>query len=110
MSYRAPNLPADKHCFFGREGGVSKGRYATLNTNLKSRDVKNDVLKNLEIIAGSLGLVYANMFIMRQGVSSMAVYAEKPLQFEIQADGAVTDKEGILLCLKTADCAPVSPV
>lgn len=107
MSYLAHNLPVDKHCFFGREGGVSAGIYAMLNTNLKSRDVRDNVLKNLDIIAGSFHLVYADMFIMKQGISSMAVYADKPLQFEIQADGAVTDKEGILLCLKTADCAPV---
>ena len=36
MSYLAHNLPADKHCFFGREGGVSAGIYAMLNTNLKA--------------------------------------------------------------------------
>ena len=107
MSYLAHNLPVDKHCFFGREGGVSAGIYAMLNTNLKSRDARDNVLKNLDIIAGSFYLVYADMFIMKQGISSMAVYADKPSQFEIQADGAVTDKEGILLCLKTADCAPV---
>ena len=26
--YLAPNLPADRHAFFGRNGGVSEGIYA----------------------------------------------------------------------------------
>ena len=44
---------------------------------------------------------------MKQGVSDKAVFVEKPSQFEIWADGAVTKNPDILLCLKTADCAPV---
>ncbi len=107
MSYRASNLPADKHCFFGREGGVSEGLYASLNTNLKSRDKRENVLKNLAVIAACFGLKYDNMYTMKQGVSAQVVYVEKAAHFEVFADGVVTDKPDILLCLKTADCAPV---
>lgn len=107
MSYRASNLPADKHCFFGREGGVSEGLYASLNTNLKSRDKRENVLKNLAVIAARFGLKYDNMYTMKQGVSAQVVYVEKAVHFEVFADGVVTDKPDILLCLKTADCAPV---
>ncbi len=107
MSYHAPNLPADKHCFFGREGGVSEGVYSSLNTNLKSRDKRENILKNLAVIAGCFGLKYDNMYTMKQGVSAQVVYAEKAAHFEVFADGVVTDKPGVLLCLKTADCAPV---
>lgn len=35
MSWNAPNLPADKHRFFDRHGGVSNGRYESLNVNRK---------------------------------------------------------------------------
>lgn len=38
MSWNAPNLPADKHRFFDRHGGVSNGRYESLNVNRKSAD------------------------------------------------------------------------
>lgn len=107
MSYLAHNLPADKHCFFGREGGVSAGIYAMLNTNLKSRDKRENVLKNLAVIAARFGLKYDNMYTMKQGVSAQVVYVEKAVHFEVFADGVVTDKPDILLCLKTADCAPV---
>ena len=107
MSYRASNLPADKHCFFGREGGVSEGLYASLNTNLKSRDKRENVLKNLAVIAARFGSKYDNMYTMKQGVSAQVVYVEKAAHFEVFADGVVTNKPDILLCLKTADCAPV---
>lgn len=107
MSYRASNLPADKHCFFGREGGVSEGMYASLNCSLRSQDKRENVLKNLDIVAGCFGLKHVDMFTMRQGVSDTVVFADKPMQFKIFADGMVTDRSGVLLCLKTADCAPV---
>lgn len=34
--YLAPNLPADRHAFFGRNGGVSEGIYASFNFNRKA--------------------------------------------------------------------------
>lgn len=107
MSYQAGNLPKGKHCFFGREGGVSAGIYESLNTNTNSQDNAVCVRKNLEIVAGFFALRYSDMFTMKQGVSATVVQAEKPSQFAVVADGAVTTSPDILLCLKTADCAPV---
>lgn len=107
MSWKASNLIADKHCFFGSEGGVSTGKYATLNTNLSSRDDKADMYKNFDIIAATFGMTRGNMFTIRQGVSDVAVIADKPSWFEVYADGIVTDNPDILLGIKTADCAPV---
>ncbi len=107
MSYKAENLPEDKQCFFGREGGVSQGLYASLNTNLKSRDNPQSVRRNLDIVAANFGLSYQNMLTLQQGVSAQAVWIDEASQFKIMADGAATDKQGVLLCLKTADCAPV---
>ena len=49
MTYFAANLPRDKHCFFGAEGGVSNGIYKGLNVNTRSDDNPEDVARNLEI-------------------------------------------------------------
>jgi len=106
MSYIARNLQTP-HCFFGSSGGVSGGKYASLNTNFNSLDEKENVRHNLEIIAGHFGLTYKNMFTVHQGVSNIAVFAESPSQFMITADGVVTTTPGLLLGIKTADCAPV---
>lgn len=51
MSYGAPNLPADKHFFFDRHGGVSAGKYASLNGSIKSDDDRENVLKNFALAA-----------------------------------------------------------
>lgn len=107
MSWTAENLRKDSHCFFGIEGGFSEGKYASLNTNLRSRDVRENVLKNLDVIANTLCLQRENMATIRQSVSNTAVFIDKPTWFEYAADGLVTTCENILLCIKTADCAPV---
>ena len=38
------------HAFFSRKGGVSQGIYKSLNCGLGSKDFKNNVSKNLEIV------------------------------------------------------------
>lgn len=107
MSYQAPNLPLDKHCFFGSQGGVSSGIYESLNVSLKSDDKPENVWQNLEIAASELGLHKENLLLLTQGVSNKSVFVREASQWGIEADGAVTDKSGIGLCIRTADCAPV---
>ena len=107
MNWISDNFDKNKHCFFGAEGGVSAGIYSSLNTNTRSQDSKQNIRTNQEIIASYFGFKYENMMLMNQGVSDVAVWVDKPSQFQIQADGAVTNNPDVLLCLKTADCAPV---
>ena len=38
------------HCFFSRNGGVSKGLYRSLNCGRGSNDKKQNVSKNLKIV------------------------------------------------------------
>ena len=56
MSWFSANIDKQKHCFFGREGGVSEGIYTSLNTNTMSADKKENIRKNLEIIASYFNL------------------------------------------------------
>lgn len=107
MSYKAENLREEKHCFFGAEGGVSTGKYASLNTNLSSQDARLSIERNFEIIAKYFNLPKKQMFTLRQSVSADVVWADAPSWFSIAADGMATDDPDILLGIKTADCAPV---
>ena len=107
MSYTAGNLPDGKHCFFGSAGGVSTGKYTSLNTNLSSLDSSDNLRRNFEIISGYFNKSPEDMFTLRQSISNIAVSAENPSWFKIAADGAVTTDKNILLGVKTADCAPV---
>lgn len=107
MGWQAGNLNKDKHYFFGSEGGVSKGIYAGLNVNTKSDDNPADIGENLQRAAAKFGLNKENLLLLNQGVSAAAVYVDEACQDRIEADGAVTDKPGVVLCIRTADCAPV---
>lgn len=42
-----------------------------------------------------------------QGHTDKAVYVDRPSRYEIEADGVVTDRPGIILGITTADCMPV---
>lgn len=106
MIYRASNI-AVPHGFFDSNGGVSDGKYSSLNTNINSHDKIQNVMKNFEIIANNFKVNKKNMVTIRQSVSNLAVYVDHPSWFEIKADGMVTKNRDLLLGIKTADCAPV---
>ncbi len=105
--YKAENLPVEKHVFLGAEGGVSTGIYESLNVSRSSGDAPENVRKNLEIAAGFLSAVPEQLNLLLQGVSNHVEYVRTATQYEVEADGAVTDVPGVVLCIRTADCAPV---
>ena len=107
MVWQATNLTKDKHCFFGRNGGVSEGKYASLNVNTRSGDNINNLDKNLDVAATVVGLKKEDLLLLCQGISDKAVYVEKASRDKIEADGVVTDKANIGLCIRTADCVPI---
>lgn len=107
MTYIAKNLPAQKHCFFGALGGVSGGKYASLNANLSSRDNPDNVAKNLTLVAQKFGLSVDNMFLPYLKSDNKAVFANTPSIKKIEADGCVTNQKDLLLCIRTADCVPI---
>ena len=39
-----------QHCFFSKKNGVSSGIYESLNCGIGSRDLKENVKKNLKIV------------------------------------------------------------
>lgn len=95
--------------FFGRNGGVSKDVYATLNCGRGSDDKIESVKKNLQIIAGEAGVIPEKLLTLHQVHSADCIVVEKPWGIEKrpEVDAAVTDKAGIALGVLTADCAPV---
>lgn len=107
MTYIAANLKAENHCFFDADGGVSGGKYTSLNTNLSSQDNRQNIQRNFEIIAARFGKKTTDMATIRQSVSNKAIFVTRPTWFQVAADGLVTTEKSLLLGIKTADCAPV---
>jgi YfiH family protein len=93
------------HGFFGREGGVSSGIYASLNAGLGSGDAPEAVTENRARIAAALG---ANTLLSCYQVHSPhVVHVTAPWTERPEADAMVTRTAGIGLCILTADCVPV---
>ncbi len=107
MSWHSPNLSPEKHCFFGRQGGFSQGRYQSLNLNTRSNDNPDHIRRNYEKIAAYYGLEASRFLRLRQGISSEVVFVDSPSFGLLEADGAVTNQKNIILSIGTADCAPV---
>jgi hypothetical protein len=107
---RAKNLslPRIAHGFFGRQGGVSEGFYASLNCGPGSGDDRAKVIENRCRVTETFGLG-ARLLTLYQIHSPKAVTVTAPWEIgeSPQADAMVTNLPDLALGMLTADCAPV---
>jgi YfiH family protein len=97
------------HCFFSKNGGVSKGIYNSLNCGLGSKDKKENILENINIVTKKIGVQNKNFFSMNQTHSSKVFIvndSDKHVQ-RIDADALITDQKNIAISVLTADCIPI---
>ena len=94
-----------KHGFFGRQGGVSTGIYASLNIGLGSDDTAQNIRDNRDLIRDAMNA--KDLLSCFQVHSAKLVTVTEPWRTRPQADGMVTKVPGLALCILTADCAPV---
>lgn len=106
--WNAAALARMRHAFFGREGGVSTGIYASLNAGTGSRDDPAAVAENRARIASALGVAPSHLIGVHQVHSPEAVFVAAPWEGDRpHADALVTTTPGLALSILTADCAPV---
>lgn len=112
MKIEAPDLsacPGIRHGFFGRQGGVSHGPFASLNVSLRNADKSPDALENRRRVVGALGVGEAPLLIARQvhGTRCLVVDAAFDPHRPPEADALATRTKGLVLGATTADCAPI---
>lgn len=96
-----------RHGFFGREGGVSTGIFATLNTGPGSGDDPEAVAENRARCAEALGVAPDRLLTLHQAHSPKAVIVSEPWSGERpQADAMATSAPGLALGVLAADCMP----
>jgi YfiH family protein len=101
-------FPEVKHGFLGRNGGVSKGTYASLNCAPASADERSDVKENRAIVARGFGLGDSDLITLKQIHSDKCYIVDKAFDEEfVEGDALVTEVPGLLLGALSADCAPV---
>ena len=98
------------HGFFGREGGVSPGIFASLNCGPGSGDAPENVGANRALAMKRLtGKETTPLVTLYQIHSAQAVSVAEPWDMGKgpKADAMATDRPNIVLGILAADCAPV---
>ena len=93
-----------RHGFFDRFGGVSKSPYDSLNVGLNVGDDIKDVMQNRAIVRDAMGVkkdIYLN-----QCHSKIASFVDHTTGL-LEHDAMLTREKALLLCVQTADCAPI---
>jgi YfiH family protein len=110
----APHLVADAlhhpdivHGFFGRQGGVSQGPFASLNCAITTGDRPDDIAENRRRAAAALGLDQLVSTYQIHSPDVVEVDTPWPIDARPKADAMVTRRPGVILGILTADCAPV---
>ncbi|MGB3809207.1 MAG: peptidoglycan editing factor PgeF [Parvibaculum sp.] len=98
-----------RHGFFTREGGVSKGIYASLNCGLGSDDDKGAVSENRARVAQGVNVAPDRLLTVHQIHSPNVIRVTELWEPSAapQADAMVTDLPDVALAVLAADCAPV---
>jgi YfiH family protein len=100
-----------RHGFSTRRGGVSTGRYATLNVGGKWGDDPEHVAHNRRRLAAAGGFDWARLFTARQvhgARVALVVDGTLPERVaETEADVVATAVPGAVVGVYTADCVPI---
>lgn len=98
-----------RHAFFTRRGGVSEGRYSSMNCGLGSNDAPDRIKENRARAMAQIGLPPEALVTARQVHSARAVVVSNawPESERPEVDGLATRTPGLALGILTADCAPV---
>ena len=96
------------HGFFGSKGGVSKGIYKSLNCGLGSKDKKNNIQKNLNIVLKKIKSKNKKIYLPKQVHSNKFYFLkDKSLKIRTKCDAIITKQRNIAIGVLTADCAPL---
>jgi hypothetical protein len=109
IAAQALELDGISHGFFTREGGHSRGPFASLNCGMGSGDDRAVVRRNRAIVAGRLDVDEPRLMTAYQVHSPDVVAVDRPWPHDQRpkADGLVTRTPGIAIGVLTADCAPI---
>jgi YfiH family protein len=111
MIVTSPVLRGARHGFSTRRGGVSTGRYATLNVGGKWGDDPEHVAHNRRRLAAAGGFDWARLYTAKQVHGArVALVVEGTLPervAETEADVVATAVPGAVVGVYTADCVPI---
>jgi YfiH family protein len=108
--FESLDRPGLTHAVFARQGGVSGGHWASLNMSISVGDSRENVRENRERAFRAAGRAPETVADLWQVHSADVVVADAPRDLSVdaaQADVIVTDRPGVTLFLRFADCVPI---
>ena len=109
------SLSGVEHLFTTKEGGVSKGDFATMNISFTRGDDKEAVLENYRRIAPFFDVELSNIVVSHQTHTTNVRRVTKAdggkgvvydRDYE-DVDGLITNEKNLVLCTMYADCVPL---
>ena len=109
FSKRLKSVSNLKHCFFSRKNGVSKGIYSSLNCSINSKDNKENVIQNINIVSKKLNCEKKPIVTLNQNHGNKVIYFndQRDIKNKIIGDAIVTTLKNIAISVLTADCVPI---
>jgi len=97
------------HAFCTRWGGVSKGRFANLNFSVSEGDTQTNISKNWKILSSAFNIPEDHFITVNQIHGDRILIIDDNLRdsHDPGYDGIITNKPGIAIGIKTADCVPI---
>ena len=99
-----------KHGIFTRQGGSSTRPWNTLNLGGTVGDDPQHVQENRRRVFEALGLHFDSLYDVWQVHSADVVCTDRPrpqTQAHLKADAILTDRPGVTLFMRFADCVPI---
>jgi|TARA_B100001540_G_scaffold249803_1_gene225640 YfiH family protein len=97
-----------QHCFFSRNNGVSNGIYKSLNCGPGSKDKKENIEKNLNIVSKEFQIEKKSLILMHQTHSNKVKIINNDENLtRVDCDAMLTKSDKIALSVLTADCIPI---
>ena len=109
FSKRLKNISNLKHCFFSRKNGVSKGIYNSLNCGINSKDNRENVIQNINIVSKKLNCEKKPIVALNQNHGNKVVCFnnQENVKNKIIGDAIVTTIKNVGISVLTADCVPI---
>jgi polyphenol oxidase len=100
------------HAFCTRQGGTSREDYKSFNMSFREGDEEFRVLQNWGKLADAFAIPLEQFLVLNQ-VHRDDIFVIKPQgiyfssRAELDYDAIVSNRPGLAICIKTADCVPV---
>jgi hypothetical protein len=98
------------HAFCTRLGGISEGPFSSLNTGFLVGDREEDVRRNLALIGKAFAIPAERLVLMGQVHGDQIFIVDgdgHPPDSIPECDGLITDRPGVALGIRAADCVPL---